>query len=144
MLKTILILAHLTIPLWALSHRSVSFDYTVVFGGCFQNDVVQVQINKVAVLKNYLLNNQDTVTKGRLSFTQSEKQITIFYNDQVKTRRAIRKASTLLIELTVNNKVQEFTVNLHNGRILVFDFCQTGNNTRKLTLEQLQEPLILM
>lgn len=143
-LKTILILAHLILPPWDLSHRPVSFDYTIVFGGCFQNDKVQVQINKVAVLKNYILNNQDTATKGRLSFTQSDKQITIFYNDQVKTRRAIRKASTLLIELTVNNEVKEFKVDLHNGKILVFDFCPIGSNARKLTLEQFQEPHILM
>lgn len=133
-------------PSFAFSHtRPGQFDYTVVFGGCFENDTVQLNINKVAVLKNYTLHNQDPVIKGCLSLTQSDKNITIFYNGQTKKRRGIHTASNLTIELIVNKQVSRFEVDLRKGRVLLFDFCIPGSaSSRKLTLEQVQEPMILM
>jgi hypothetical protein len=145
-MKTILFLSLITLSAFAYPHpKPAQFDYSLVFGGCFENDTVQLHINKVAVLKNYTLHNQDTAVRGRLSLTQSDKQITIFYNDQVKKRRGIRSTSTLTIELIVNQEPHRFEVDLRKGRVLLFDFCQADATTHKrLTLEQMQEPMILM
>lgn len=144
-MKTVLFLCLLTLSAVAYPHpKPAQFDYSLVFGGCFEDDTVQLHINKVAVLRNYTLHNQDTAVKGRLSLTQSNNHITIFYNDRTKKRRGIKTASTLSIELIVNKEVNRFEVDLRKGRVLLFDYCKNGSTNRKLTLEQVQEPMILM
>ena len=53
----------------------------------------------------------------------------------------------LNIELVVNKQVKKFKVDLRKGKVILFDYCageEGRSETKKITVEQLQEEVIFM
>jgi len=124
-----------------------SFDYTVILGGCFNHDQVSMKVNNRMVSKNYMIDHKDTVTRGNFNFIQDQQGIRINYNGKEESRKAIDFDFILDIKLTVNKKLQRFSIDLRKGNIILFDYCNgvdMQTSIRKITAEQLQEPFLLM
>ena len=130
------------------SHPSKEdFDYSIVFGGCFEKDVVSLKINNTSIFNNYKVENKNAVKKGNLSLTQANKKIHLFYNGQEKYKGRINFSFYLNIDVTVNNKASKFKVDLRKGKVIVVEFCPadvSSENSKKLTIEQMQEQVIFM
>src|SRR5688572_21454527 len=88
------------------------FDYSIVFGGCFEKDIVSLKINNAPIFNNYKVENKNTVKKGNLSLTQVNKKIHLFYNGQEKYKGRVNFSFYLNIDVTVNNKTNKFKVDL--------------------------------
>jgi hypothetical protein len=123
------------------------FDYSIVFGGCFEKDIVSLKINNTSIFDHYKVENENALKKGNLSLTQSNKKIHLFYNGQQRLKRKVNFSFYLDIDVTVNNRKNNFKVDLRKGKVILFQFCppqDAKQNEKKLTVEQLQEQVILM
>ena len=131
----------------AFSHPAKEdFDYSIVFGGCFEKDIVSLKINNTAIFNNYKVENKNVVKKGNLSLTQANRKIHLFYNGQEKFKSKVNFSFYLNIDVTVNNKPNNFKVDLRKGKVILVEFCPVNNseNSKKLTIEQMQEQVIFM
>ena len=131
--------------LWAQAPKG--FDYTIILGGCFNQDQVSMKVNNRVVFKNYMINNKDTSRRGNFNFVQDEQGIRINYNGSEENRKAIDFDFILDIKLIVNKQIQRFSIDLRKGNIILFDYCPdlgSSKPIRKLTTEQLQEPFLFM
>ena len=121
------------------------FDYSIVFGGCFEKDIVSLKINNTSIFDHYKVENKDALKKGNLSLTQGNKGISIFYNRDQKFKRKINFSFYLDIDLKVNDKMNKFKIDLRKGKVILIEFCPNPHSSqKKLTIEQLNEPVILM
>ncbi|MES1226012.1 MAG: hypothetical protein ABUT20_61610 [Bacteroidota bacterium] len=133
-------------PVFSQSPQN-DFDYAIVFGGCFNKDIISLKINNNSILKNYIVNNTDSVLKGNLSLKQSDNKININYNRNPRTISKIIFSNVLQVEITVNKEVSKFNIDLRKGKILLIEFCQDKNATfksKKLTIDQIQEPFLFI
>ena len=131
----------------AFSHSTKEdFDYSIVFGGCFEKDVVSLKINNRSIFNNYKVENRDAVKKGNLSLTQSNKKIHLFYNGQEKYKGKVSFDYYLNIDVTVNNKPNRFKIDLRKGKVILVENCpiENASTTKKVTVEQMQEQVIFM
>ncbi|HKZ65173.1 MAG TPA: hypothetical protein VJ111_02390 [Chitinophagaceae bacterium] len=122
-------------------------DYSIILGDCFNRDTVSLSINNHAIFTNYTIENTDSLIKGNLSLTQYIQGIRINYNGKEKILKAIPVDYLLEIKVTVNRKINRFSLDMRKGNIILLDFCPEKVNqpaTRKLTASQLQEPFLLM
>lgn len=124
------------------------FDYSIVFGGCFDKDIVSLKINNAPIFEHYRVDNKNAIKKGNLSLTQTNKKINLFYNGQQKYKGKVKFSFYLNIDLTVNNHVKKFKVDLRRGKVILFDYCPseaaTRSTAKRITVEQLQEEVIFM
>lgn len=122
------------------------FDYSIVFGGCFDQDVLSLKINNSKIFEHYKVDNKSAVKKGNLSLTQANGKINVFYNGRQVLKEKINFNFYLNISLTVNQQVTRYVVDLRKGKIILIDFCSRQNNisAKKLAIEQLQEEVIFM
>src|SRR6186997_1342902 len=97
------------------------FDYSIVFGGCFEKDVVSLKINNTSIFNNYKVENKNALKKGNLSLTQANKKIHLFYNGQEKYKGRVNFSFYLNIDVTVNNKASKFKVDLRKGKVIVVE-----------------------
>lgn len=148
MKPTALILYFLFLSYTVFSHSAKKdFDYSIVFGGCFEKDVVSLKINNTSIFSNYKVENKNALKKGNLSLTQANRKIHLFYNGQEKYKEKVNFNFFLNIDVTVNNKPNKFKVDLRKGKVIVVEFCPAGNeseSSKKLTIEQMQEQVIFM
>ena len=119
------------------------FDYSIVFGGGFTSDVVSLKINNTTIFNHIKVENGDAIKKGNLSLTQKNNKLSLFYNGDQKLKSKIKFNYYLDITLTLNNQVNKFKVDLRKGKVIVVD-CSAQDASKKLTIEQIQEPVILM
>lgn len=122
-------------------------EYNIILGGCFNKDKVSLSINNRSVFTNYIIDTRDSLTKGNLSLSQDVEGIHINYNGKESTRKAIPFEYLLSIKVTVNRKVNRFSLDMRKGNIILLDFCpgkDDQSSTRKLSASQLQEPYLLM
>lgn len=123
------------------------FDYSIVFIGAFKNDIVSLSINKILLVDQYKVANADSLKKGHLSLTQSDKELKIFYNGRQITKSKIEIDFILDIDITVNNKLKKFKLDLRKGKVILVDYCLNANlssGIKRIMVEQIQEPVILM
>ena len=74
----------------AFSHTPIDdFDYSIVFGGCFNNDVLSLKINNTKVFDNIKVDNGDPVKRGNLSLTQADKKINLFYKGKAISKKKV-------------------------------------------------------
>ncbi len=134
-----------TYPVFSHSAKE-DFDYSIVFGGCFEKDVVSLKINNTAIFNNYKVENKNALKKGNLSLTQADKKIHLFYNGQEKFKGKVNFHFYLNIDLRVNNKTNKFKIDLRKGKVILVEFCpeKTSTNNKELTIEQVQEQVIFM
>jgi hypothetical protein len=125
----------------------IEFDYSIVFVGCFTNDIVSLSINKTLLVNQYKVANIDSIKKGHLSLTQSDKEINIFYNGQQITKSKIDVDFVIDVIITVNRELKKFRIDLRKGKVLLIDYCMNNNECpeiKTLIIEQITEPVILM
>jgi hypothetical protein len=122
------------------------FDYSIVFGGCFEKDIVSLKINHASIFNEYKVENKDPVKKGNLSLTQSNKKIHLYYNGEQKLKAKVNFDFYLDIDLKVNQQVKKFKVDLRKGKVILVEFCpvQDDPQTKKITIEQVQDQVILL
>ena len=126
--------------------NSNEFDYTIVFSGKYQNDLMNLSINNKTIISNYILNNVDSLEKGHLSLTQKGNNIEIYYNSKKVKRRKVKFDKILEIDISINNKVEKISVDVRKGKVLLltYDFNNNGLTKHKqISIEQIQEPFIL-
>ena len=148
MKPTIFIFCLLILSYTAFSHvPKKDFDYSIVFGGCFDKDIVSLRINNTSIFEQYQVDNKNAATRGNLSLTQASNKINLFYNGKQKFRGKVKVSFYLNIELVVNKQVKKFKVDLRKGKVILFDYCageEGRSETKKITVEQLQEEVIFM
>ena len=142
MKKLLILSACIICSFVASSGDKAPVDYSIVFGGCFEKDIVTLSINKKKVLSNYKLENQNEIKKGHLSLTQTGNKIYIFYNRNQKSVAKIPIDFILDIQIIINNQTQNLKIDLRKGKVIVLDFCNAEAG-RKLSCEQVQEPVVL-
>jgi len=119
------------------------FDYSIVFGGGFKSDMVSLKINNTTIFDGIKVENGDAIKKGNLSLTQKNNKLSLFYNGDQKLKNKVKFNYYLDITLTLNNQVNKFKVDLRKGKVIVVD-CASQDASRKLTIDQIEEPVILM
>ncbi len=148
MKKALLIFCLLISSTFVFSHAPKNdFDYSIVFGGCFDKDIVSLKINNKSIFKSYKVENRDSVIKGNLSLIQSNKSVNINFNGNQKVASKINFSFILQIEITVNSQLNKFKVDLRKGKILLIEFCPGKNaasTVKKLTIDQFQEPFLFI
>src|SRR5215213_862832 len=122
------------------------FDYSIIFGGCFEKDIVSLKINNTYIFADYKVENQNALKKGNLSLTQSNKKIHLFFNGQQKLKGSVNFNFYLNIDLIVNQQVNKYKIDLRRGKVILIEFCpgQEAPQKKKLTIEQLQDQVIMM
>lgn len=143
-----LILFVLLFPVIVYSHpRQNQFDYSIIFIGCFENDIVSLSLNKVLILDRYKVENADSIKKGHLSLTQYDNEIKVYYNGAEITRSRIDVTFILAADITINGKLQKIKLDLRKGKVILVDHVAEHTNNvknRKLRIEQIDEPVIFM
>ncbi len=121
-------------------------DYLIVFGGCFEKDLISLKINNVSIFDNYKIGNENSERKGNLSIKQSANFIHLFYNGQQQAKSKIDFRFYLNIEVVLNGRVNKFKLDLRKGKVVVFEKCTIVSNTaqKKLSVEQIQDQILLM
>ena len=122
-------------------------DYSIILGDCFNRDTVSLSINNRPIFTNYTIDNKDSLIKGNLNLAQYVQGIRINFNGKEKILKAIPFDYLLDIKVTVNRKINRFSLDMRKGNIILLDFCPEKDDqsaTRKLTASQLQEPFLLM
>ena len=149
MKQAISILCFLISSYSVFSHTTYKedFDYSIVFGGCFEKDIVSLKINNTSIFNEYKVENKNAIKKGNLSLTQAKTKIRLFYNGQQKIKGRVNFSYYLNIDLTVNKRTDKFKVDLRKGKVLLIENCQVQNSSeknKKITIEQLQDQVILL
>ena len=144
-----LIFLLLFFPVIGFSHspRPNEFEYSIIFIGYFENDIVSLSLNKVLILDRYRVENADSVKKGHLSLTQYDNEIKVYYNGAEITRSKIDVTFILEADITINGKVKKVKLDLRKGKVILIDhIIQKPGNThqKKLRIEQISEPVIMM
>ena len=138
----------LFLPLITLSHpRSNGFDYSIIFIGSFENDIVSLSLNKVLVLDRYKVENADSIKRGHLSLTQYDNEIKVYYNGAEITRSRIDVSFILNAVITINGKLKKIKLDLRKGKVILIDHVPDNPKkaeAKKLRIEQIDEPVILM
>ncbi len=123
------------------SHPSSDIEYAIVFGDCFEKAVISLKINNKPIFENYRLGFEQA---GNLGLKQTEKGIDVFYNGKEKHHSKIKVEHLVNLSITVNDRSENFVLDLRKGNILMFNFCSDKQDAKKLSIEQRQEALILM
>ena len=148
MKQAIFILCFLASSYSVFSHTyKEDFDYSIVFGGCFEKDIVSLKINNTSIFNDYKVENKNAIKKGNLSLTQAKKRIHLFYNGQQKLKGRINFTYYLNIDVTVNKQVNKFKVDLRRGKVLLIENCAISGSSeeaKNLTIEQLHDQVILL
>lgn len=146
MLKAFFSLALLLSSIAGFSTGKTSgYDYYIIFVGEFKNDKISLAINHKTVLNNCSLENIDPLKKGNLSISQKNEYITIAYNGKTIKKSKISVDFTMDLDITVNNKKKAFQVNLRKGKVVLVDYSSRSDNPAKeLSVEQVQEPVLLI
>ena len=148
MKQAIFILCFLASSYSVFSHTyKEDFDYSIVFGGCFEKDIVSLKINNTSIFNDYKVENKNAIKKGNLSLTQAKKRIHLFYNGQQKLKGRVNFTYYLNIDVTVNKRINKFKVDLRKGKVMLIENCAmpgSSEETKKLTIEQLQDQVILL
>ena len=146
-MKPVLTIIFLFSMNFLLAQTPKGFDYTIILGSCFNQDLVSMKVNNRVVFKNYLVNTNDPITRGNLNFVQDEEGIRINYNGNEENRRGVDFDFILDIKFIVNKQVQRFYIDLRKGNIILFNYCADPADPasiRQLSTEQLQEPFLVM
>jgi len=148
MKKAIFISCFLAASYSVFSHTyKEDFDYSIVFGGCFEKDIVSLKINNTSIFSEYKVENKNAVKKGNLSLTQAKTKIHLYYNGQQKIKGRVNFSYYLNIDVKVNNRTDKFKVDLRKGKVLLIENCQAQDSLqkkKKTTIEQLQDQVILL
>ena len=148
MKQTILILCFLASSYSVFSHTSKEdFDYSIVFGGCFEKDIVSLKINNTSIFNDFKVENKNAIKKGNLSLTQAKKKIHLFYNGKQRVKASVNVSYHLNIDVTVNKRINKFQIDLRKGKVLLIENCseqESSEEVKKLTIEQLQDQVILL
>lgn len=147
MKQTIFILCFLASSYSVFPHSyKEDFDYSIVFGGCFEKDIVSLKINNSSIFSDYKVENENGIKKGNLSLTQGRKKINLFYNGEQKTKARVNFKYYLSLDVIVNRQVKKFKIDLRKGKVLLIENCPTKDSKegKELTLEQLQDQVILL
>ena len=144
MKKAVLILLISFISYVSFSHPPrEEFDYSIVFGGGVKSDVVCLKINNTTIFDQIKVENGNAIKKGNLSLTQKNNKLNLFYNGDQRLKNRVKFNYILDITLTLNNKINKFKVDLRKGKVIVVD-CASEEASRKLTIDQIEEPVILI
>ena len=131
------------------SNSKVSeFEYSIIFIGYFENDIVSLSINNTLVIDKYKIANADSSIKGNLSLTQSEREIKIYYNGGEISKSKIEVDFMMQVDVTINNKLNRYKIDRRKGKVILIDNYlyanQKQSNKKKIKIEQLQEPMMLI
>ena len=125
-------------------YQNNSFDYTIIFSGNYQNEIIDLSINNKQILNSYKLNNVDSYEKGHLSVAQKSDYIEILYNHSLIKRKKVKLDHILKLEVSINERTEKILVDLRKGKILLltYEFNDTTPNRPLISIEQIQEPII--
>lgn len=124
-------------------NRPSNPDFSIVFSGVYQNEIIGLTLNNESIFKGYKYNNIDSVLKGNLSLNQNENTIEIIFNNQVSLKRKIKINSFLKMKVSINNKVETVILDLRKGKIIVIEYNRLTRE-KPVSIEQIQEPLIFL
>lgn len=140
------------IAIFALLYSTIAFshtakeeaDYTIIFGACFDKDLISMKINDVPVFYEYKIGAQHN--GGNLSLKQHTNKIDIFYNGQQRSKPPIDFNYYLYLEIKVNNQINKFKLDLRKGKVAIFQKCSAPFDDKqvKIKAEQINEPVLLM
>jgi len=146
MLKAYISLTFLLSSLISFSATTkTDYDYYIIFVGEFEHDKISLSINKKSIINNYVLENTDPAKQGNLSITQNDDYLIVAYNGKEIKRSKISVDFDLALDISVNEKKKAFRVNLKKGKVILVDYTPKTNDSKKeLSVEQVQEPLLLI
>ena len=110
-------------------NKKFDFEFSLIFGACFSNDTIEINLNGVSVIKNTVIKT-NVVGSANLSLTQKNKlTIKSFENTQVVSKVPIKEF--LQVSVSVNGKWSEYKFSLKKGKILFAENCIEGDDGLK-------------
>ena len=122
------------------------FEYSIIFIGSFENDLVSLSLNNVVVLEKYKVENKDSVKRGHLSLTQYDNEIKVYFNGSEISKAKIPVEFILQTEITINGKLKKTKIDLRKGKVILIDNIDPSKplQSKNLRIEQIHEPVLLM
>ena len=122
------------------------FEYSIIFIGSFENDLVSLSLNNVLILEKYKVENKDSVKRGHLSLTQYDNEIKVYFNGSEITKAKIPVEFILETEITINGKLKKTRIDLRKGKVILIDNIDPTRplQSKKLRIEQINEPVLMM
>lgn len=144
MKKFYLILIQLVCAIAAYSHTPPNdFDYSIIFSGPFNNDLVSISINKQLVVNKFKVGNVDATNKGHLNLTQKASSITVYYNGVQIKKPKVDVSFIVELEISINDQIRKIEVDLRKGKVILINNQSTKNLDNNILIEQITEPVIL-
>jgi len=117
------------------------FDFSLIFGGCFRNDMVTVKINDVVFANNILLES-NIVGSANFSITQDKNGILVKSSSgAINKLMRFDKNRPVKILVSVNGTAASSTFNLRKGKIFYIGYCWDENRVQKVTINQQNHPV---
>lgn len=118
---------------------------SVYFEGCFQNDMITVEINNVRVVSNYkVVSKKGSEQTSNLSLVQlSDQTMAINFNDKRKQVPGIKFGKTVQLDIWINGVPHSFKFNSKKGTLFFVDYCSpVPGKARIITIKQEKEEII--
>lgn len=120
------------------------FDFTIIFGGCFQDDSVTLNINSV-VFANKIILKSNVVGSASFSITQDKKGISVKHYQMARfILQKINIKAPINLNLSINDKSVNSIFNLKKGKIIYIEYCWDKNKKRQITVQQQDYPVYFL
>ena len=141
-MKKIIAIILLSIPFFCFSQEKrhkFNFDFALIFGGCFHNDSVSINLNGVNIISNVILET-NIVGSANFSVSQDRNNLLVKSQDKITKLKRIDLKQPLNFQIFVNNRRTEFTFSIKNGRVLYAENCPIeGDSKRVKVLKVIQQ-----
>lgn len=120
------------------------FEFSIIFGGCFQDDTVSLKINSVGFANNVVLKS-NVVGSANFSITQDKNGISVKHYQ--RTRFILQKInikSLINLSLSINGKSVNSVFDLRKGKIIYIEYCWDRNKKREITVQQQDYPVYFL
>jgi hypothetical protein len=139
-MRTLLIIIFF-LPIYCLGQKTLfNFEYTIVFGGNFNQDSIELKINNSKIFSGRI--RSGVIAKANLEITQTKTCLSTFYNGATKKFKKSKTEPKLNIFIVLNGEGHSYSFDLKRGPILfvqnIYDKKLKANH---LTIEQRTEPL---
>ncbi len=123
------------------------FDFSIRFASCFDQDTVNVKINKIELIDNYVLESDFSTGITDLAIYQDKDGVWVLEGNNMARKGKINVFKELKIEIELNgNKVDEW-IKLRKGKIIFIDNChveqQHGDSKQQLAFKQYKKTVTI-
>ena len=120
------------------------FDFSIILGGCFQDDSVSININSVQFANKVILKS-NSAGSANFSIVQDKKGIAVkHYHMGRFILQKIETKSPIKIEVSINKESAFSTFDLKKGKIIFIEHCWNKDRKQEITIRQQDYPVYFL